>query len=208
GSASKDDTKQAESKALSFKEIFAIKGAIPCFLMFFCYCALEVTTSLWASTYLVEKWDFSPETASAYASMFYIGVTLGRFINGFLAMKLGDKFLIRTGASIIAVGIILMLMPFNYMFALIGFIVIGLGCAPVYPCIIHMTPDVFGRDKSQAMIGVQISFAYFGILAMPSLFGIVAEHISISLLPFALFILIALMFTMHEIVLKKSKSNK
>lgn len=208
GSASKDDTKQAESKALSFKEIFAIKGAIPCFLMFFCYCALEVTTSLWASTYLVEKWDFSPETASAYASMFYIGVTLGRFINGFLAMKLGDKFLIRAGTSIIAVGIVLMLMPFNYMFALIGFIVIGLGCAPVYPCIIHMTPDVFGRDKSQAMIGVQISFAYFGILAMPSLFGIVAEHVSISLLPFALFILIALMFAMHEIVLKKAKSNK
>ena len=208
GSASKDDTKQAESKALSFKEIFAIKGAIPCFLMFFCYCALEVTTSLWASTYLVEKWDFSPETASAYASMFYIGVTLGRFINGFLAMKLGDKFLIRTGASIIAVGIVLMLMPFNYMFALIGFIVIGLGCAPVYPCIIHMTPDVFGADKSQAMIGVQISFAYVGILAMPSLFGIVAEHVSISLLPFVLFIFIALMFAMHEIVLKKAKSNK
>lgn len=140
--------------------------------------------------------------------MFYIGVTLGRFINGFLAMKLGDKFLIRMGALIITVGIVLMLMPFNYMFALIGFIVIGLGCAPVYPCIIHMTPDVFGRDKSQAMIGVQMAFAYVGILAMPSLFGIVAEHISISLLPIALFIFIALMFAMHEIVLKKTKSNK
>lgn len=203
-----ETTKKIESKALSFREIFAIKGAIPCFLMFFCYCSMEVTASFWASTYLVQNWDFSPETAAGYASMFYIGTTLGRFINGFLAMKLGDKFLIRMGTGVIAVGIALLFMPFHSTFALIGFVVIGLGCAPIYPCIIHMTPDVFGREKSQAMIGVQMAFAYIGILAMPPLFGVIAENISISLLPIFLAIFLVLIFAMHELVLKKAKNNK
>ena len=209
GREDNDDTpKLKETKALSFREIFAIKGAIPCFLMFFFYCSLEVTTSLWASTYLVQNWDFSPETAAGYASMFYIGITLARFVNGFLAMKLGDKFLIRMGTGIIAVGIALLFVPFSSAFALIGFVVIGFGCAPIYPCIIHMTPDVFGRDKSQAMIGVQMAFAYIGILAMPPLFGVIAGKISISLLPICLSIFLVLMFVMHELVLKKAKTNK
>ena len=209
GSKDNDDTpKLKESKALSFREIFAIKGAIPCFLMFFSYCSLEVTTSLWASTYLVQNWDFSPETAAGYASMFYIGITLARFVNGFLAMKLGDKFLIRMGTGIVAVGIALLFVPFSSAFALIGFVVIGFGCAPIYPCIIHMTPDVFGRDKSQAMIGVQMAFAYIGILAMPPLFGVIADVFSISLLPIFLAIFLVLIFVMHELVLKKAKNNK
>ena len=202
-----DTTKQTKSKALSFREIFAIKGAIPCFLMFFCYCALEVTASLWASTYLVQNWDFSPETAAGYASMFYIGVTLGRFINGFLAIKLEDKFLIRMGTTIIAIGIILLFVPFYSAFAIIGFIVVGFGCAPIYPCIIHMTPDVFGKDKSQAMIGLQMAFAYIGILAMPPLFGVIAENVTISLLPIYLSIFLVLIFAMHELVLKRAKNK-
>ena len=204
---SEDTTKQVESKPLSFKEIFSIKGAVPCFLMFFSYCAMEVTASLWASTYFVQKWDFSPEAAAGYASMFYIGVTLGRFINGFLAMKLGDKFLIRMGTTIIAAGIVLMLIPFHFIFALIGFVVIGFGCAPIYPCIIHMTPEVFGADKSQAMIGVQMAFAYVGILAMPPLFGVIAENISISLLPIFLLVFLIIIIVMHELVLKKTKNK-
>ncbi len=208
GSGDNDETEQTEAKSLSFREIFAIKGAIPCFLMFFCYCSLEVTASLWASTYLVQNWNFSPETAAGYASMFYLGITFGRFINGFLAMKLGDKFLIRMGTGVIAVGLVLMLVKFHSAFALIGFVVVGLGCAPIYPCIIHTTPDVFGKDKSQAMIGVQIAFAYLGILAMPPLFGVIAENISVSLLPAYMFIFLALMFVMHELVLKKAKNNK
>jgi fucose permease len=137
--------KQGESKALSFREIFAIKGAVASFLTFFCYCALELTASLWASSYLVGRWDFSPEEAAGFASMFYIGITLGRFLNGFLAMKMGDHTLIRIGMAVISVGILLLLLPFSQIFALAGFVVMGLGCAPIYPCIIHMTPDVFGR---------------------------------------------------------------
>ena len=204
---SEDADGHTESKALSFKEIFAIKGAVPCFLMFFCYCSMELTTSLWASTYLVQKWMFAPEMAAGYASMFYIGITFGRFVNGFLAMKLGDRFLIRMGTGIIAAGILLLSVPFHSAFALVGFVVIGLGCAPVYPCIIHMTPDVFGKDKSQAMIGVQMAFAYVGFLVMPPLFGVIAERISISLLPAYQLVFLVLIFVMHELVIRKAKNE-
>ena len=201
----KDEDSQQDNPSLSFREIFAIQGAIPCFCTFFCYCSLELTTSLWASSYLVQKWSFAPEAAAGFASMFYLGVTFGRFANGFLAMKLSDHFLIRLGSGLIAVGIGLLFVPLHCAFALVGFIVIGLGCAPIYPCIIHMTPTVFGKDKSQAMIGVQMAFAYIGFLLMPPLFGVIADYISISLLPVFQLVLLTLMFMMHERVAGKKK---
>ena len=201
--------KEEESipKALSFREIFAIKGAIPCFLAFFGYCSFELTTSLWASSYLVQRWEFSPEVAAGFASMFYLGITFGRFANGFLAMKLIDRTLIRIGIGVVTLGVGLLFIPLHSTFALVGFAVIGLGCAPIYPCIIHMTPDVFGRDKSQAMIGVQMAFAYIGFLLMPPLFGVIAEKISIALLPVYQALLLILMFVMHEIVVRSKKDK-
>ncbi len=194
-------------KDLSLKQVFAIKGALPCFLMFFCYCALELTASLWASTYLVEKWAFTPELAAGYASMFYIGITVGRFINGFFAIKFTDRFLIRVGMVIIAVGTALLFVPIHSAFALVGFVVAGLGCAPIYPCIIHMTPSVFGKENSQAMIGVQMAFAYIGFLVIPPIVGVVVEYISISVLPIFLLILLAIIFVMHQLVLKLSNKS-
>ena len=196
----KDETAQEQPQSLTFREIFSIKGALPCFFTFFCYCSLELTTSLWASSYLVQKWSFTPDSAAGFASMFYLGVTFGRFANGFLAMKLSDHFLIRMGIGLITVGIALLFVPLHHSFALIGFIIIGLGCAPIYPCIIHMTPTVFGKDKSQAMIGIQMAFAYIGFLLMPPLFGVIAEHISISLLPAYQLVLLVFMFITHELV--------
>ena len=175
--------------------------------MFFCYCALELTTSLWASTYLVQRWELAPETAAGFASMFYIGLTFGRFVNGFLAMKNSDRFLIRMGGAIITVGVLMLCIPLHSTFALIGFIVIGLGCAPIYPCIIHMTPDVFGKDKSQAMIGVQMAFAYIGFLLIPPLFGIIVEHLSVALLPIYIGVFLLLMCLLHEIVLRRAKKS-
>ena len=192
-------------ETLKLKEILAIPGAIPCFFTFFGYCALELTTSLWASSYLVQNRGVDVETASAFASMFYIGITLGRGINGFLAMRFSDRFLIRMGMGIITLGIAFMFVPYYSVFALVGFIVIGLGCAPIYPCIIHMTPDVFGRDKSQAMIGFQMAFAYVGFCVMPPLFGFIAEHISIALLPAYLLVVLLFMAGMHEAMVAKTK---
>lgn len=205
GTVSEERTVETESKPLSFKEIFSIPGALACFVTFFCYCALEMTSSLWASSYLVQNRGIDAETASSFASLFYIGMTVGRAINGFLAMRFRDRILIRMGGGIIAGGIILVFIPFHELFALIGFIVIGLGCAPVYPCIVHMTPELFGRDKSQAIIGIQMAFAYTGFLIMPPLFGFIAEQISISLLPIYLSLLLVLMCVMHELVVKKTQ---
>ena len=196
-----------ESKPLSIQQILAIPGAVTCFVTFFGYCALELTSSLWASSYLVQARGVSAEVASGCASLFYIGLTGGRAINGFLAMKWNDRFLIRLGLGIIFAGILLVFVPYDTMFACAGFVVIGLGCAPVYPCIIHMTPDLFGKDKSQAIIGVQIAFAYTGFCVMPPLFGLIAEHISISLLPVYLLTLLVLIVVMYE-KLTKLKTNQ
>ncbi len=205
GEGGADAEKAGESRSLSFKEIFLTRGAVACFITFFAYCSLEVTASLWTSSYLVDRWAFTPEAAAGYASLFYIGITLGRIANGFLAMRLGDRFLIRTGLGVAAAGIALLLVPSSWTFALIGFAVIGLGCAPIYPCIIHMTPDVFGQDKSQAMIGVQMAFAYTGFLVMPPIFGYLAELTSIAWLPIYLLALLALTAVMHEMIGRKKR---
>ena len=196
---------ECDTPPLTFREVFSIAGAIPCFLAFFGYCALEMTTSLWASSYLVETKGISPEAAAGFASMYYIGITVGRGINGFLAMKFNDRFLVRLGLGIIGTGILLVILPFHSVLSLIGFVVMGLGSAPVYPCIMHMTPDIFGKDKSQRMIGMQMAFAYMGFLTVPPLFGIIANHISIALLPIFVLILLVIIMFMHEMLLKKTK---
>ena len=190
---------------LSLSQIVRIPGAVQCFLTFFAYCALEVSASLWASTYLVENRGIDPETASSFASLFYIGLTVGRAINGFLAMRFSDRFLIRLGSSVIAVGALAMMLPFHQALALGGFLVIGFGCAPIYPCIIHMTPSVFGRDKSQAMIGIQMAFAYFGFCIVPPLFGFIAQATTIALLPFYLFLFLLFMLWMHEWMIRRTR---
>ena len=202
--SAENQSEKVKVKPLSFKQIFAINGAIACFFTFFCYCALELTTSLWASTYMVQKWNVDPEVAASFASMFFLGLTIGRFLSGFLAMKLSDHFLIRMGMIVIMFGIALLLIPIHSNFALAGLIIVGLGCAPIYPCIIHMTPSVFGEDKSQAMIGVQMAFAYTGFLIMPSLFGLIADCISIALLPIFILVLLAVMFVTHELLMKQA----
>jgi len=198
---------EEKSKPLTLKEIFAIKGAVACFLTFFAYCGLEISSSLWVSSYLVLDRGIDSETASSLASLFYIGMTFGRGVNGFLAMRFSDKTLIRSGFAIISVGLVLIFMPFTPTLAMIGFIIIGLGCAPIYPCIIHMTPNVFGRDKSQAMIGIQMAFAYIGFCIMPPLFGLIAEHISISLLPVYIAVLLLLCAVMHELTVKQKHGD-
>ena len=205
GTDGEGEQEDKPAKVFSMKEVFAIPGALPCFITFFCYCSMELTTSLWASSYLVQIWSFSPEVAAGFASMFYIGITLGRLGNGFLAMRLSDHFLIRMGVVLISCGVVLLCVPLNEFFAWLAFVVIGVGCAPIYPCIIHMTPSVFGKDKSQAMIGMQMSFAYTGYLIMPTVFGVIADYTSIALLPVYVLVLVALMFIMHELVVRKSK---
>ncbi len=197
-----EDEKGEEGKALTLKEIFRIRGVREVMLCFFCYCALEQTAGLWASTYLTLCKDVSAELAATYASRFYIGITIGRFFSGFITMKLNDRQMIRLGEGIILAGIALIFLPKG---SLIGLIVIGLGCAPIYPCIIHSTPDHFGVDKSQAIIGVQMASAYVGTLAMPPLFGWIAQNIGIGSFPHYLLAITLLMAVMHESLERKTK---
>ncbi|MDU5262294.1 MAG: MFS transporter [Clostridium celatum] len=195
-----------KNKVLTLKEIFNIPGAKQVMLMFFCYCALEQTTGLWASSYLVLQHGLDLDVAASYGSLFFIGITVGRAISGFITMKLNDKQMIYLGQGIILIGIILMCLPFGHQIALIGLVTIGLGCAPIYPCIIHSTPNNFGADKSQAIIGVQMASAYVGNLLMPPLFGIIANHISVRVFPIYLLLILIVMVVMH-IKLNKSVSK-
>lgn len=196
------DAKQ-KTKALSIKQIFAIPGAKEIMITFFCYCALEQTAGLWASSYLVLHTGIDSETAAGFASLFYIGITVGRAISGFITMKLNDTQMIRMGQMIILAGIIILFLPLGQQTAIAGLVCIGLGCAPIYPCVIHSTPKHFGADKSQAVIGVQMASAYVGSCITPPIFGLIAQHISTALFPVFLCIILILMIVMHEMLLKK-----
>lgn len=190
---------------LTLREIFAIPGAKSVMLMFFCYSAIEQTSGLWASSYLVLHKGVAPETAAAFASLFYIGITIGRAISGFITMKLNDTQMIRLGQGIILLGVLALFLPLGSTVSLIGFILIGLGCAPIYPCIIHSTPDHFGADRSQAIIGVQMASAYVGTCLMPPVFGLIANNITVALLPAYLILFLILLSVMHEILIQKTK---
>ena len=194
-----------EGKTLSLREIFRIPGAKEVMLCFFCYCAVEQTAALWASSYLSLYKGVPAETAASFASMFFIGITVGRAISGFVTVKLNDAQMIRLGQGIIGLGIAALLLPFGETVSLIGLILIGLGCAPIYPCVIHSTPAHFGADRSQAIIGVQMASAYCGTCLMPPLFGLIANHISVALLPVYLLGALVLMAVMHERLLVKTK---
>ena len=191
-------------KPLTLPQIIKIPGVKEVMLCFFCYCAIEQTAGLWASSYLTLFKGVSAETAARFAGMFFIGITVGRAINGFIAMKLQDSQMIRLGQSIIAIGVIVMLLPGPHIISLAGLILIGLGCAPVYPCIIHSTPAHFGAGRSQALIGVQMASAYVGTCLMPPIFGLIANHISIALFPVYIMALLILMVIMHELLSKKT----
>lgn len=195
---------EMDAKALSIREVLKIRGAKEVMFCFFCYCALESTAGLWSSSYLTLQKGIPAETAASYAGMFYLGITIGRALSGFITMKLNDVQMIRMGQCIIALGIIVVFLPGAAVVSLVGLVLIGLGCAPVYPCIIHSTPAHFGEDKSQAVIGIQMASAYVGSCLMPPVFGLIANNISVALFPVYLVVILMIMIVMHELLVKKT----
>ena len=200
---SSGDETPSSDHVLSLREIIHLSGAKEIMIAFFCYSAIEQTTGQWGSSYLVLHKGLTEETAATFAGLFYIGITIGRALSGFITMKLNDTQMIRLGEGIVLLGCIALILPLGPTVSLCGFILIGLGCAPIYPSIIHSTPANFGADKSQAVIGVQMAAAYVGTTLMPPLFGIIANKISIALLPVYVFVALLLMFVMYERVVKK-----
>ncbi|MBQ6893838.1 MAG: MFS transporter [Clostridia bacterium] len=179
------------------KNVFKIKGVTAVLVTFLCYCALESTAGLWASSYLVFARGVDATVAARFAALFYMGITVGRFLSGFVADKLGDKRLIRIGLSVIAVGIICLALPIEVC-ALAGLIVIGFGCAPIYPSIIHSTPHNFGEENSQKIVGIQMASAYTGSALMPPLFGALCEVLPVWIYPIYLAVFALLMVIMSE----------
>lgn len=199
---------EMDAKALSIREVLKIRGAKEVMFCFFCYCALESTAGLWSSSYLTLQKGIPAETAASYAGMFYLGITIGRALSGFITMKLNDIQMIRMGQCVIALGIIVVFLPGAAVVSLVGLVLIGLGCAPVYPCIIHSTPAHFGEDKSQAVIGIQMASAYVGSCLMPPVFGLIANNISVALFPVYLVVILMIMIVMHELLVKKTSQTQ
>jgi len=201
----KANRQNVEDNAKSIGLIGALKiKGVPSFLIgFFAYCAAEATAMYWASTYLVEVKGITTERAAQFGSLFYIGLTVGRFLSGFIMDKLGDRKMIILGTSILSCGVISLLIPTgNPIVPLAGFIIIGFGCAPIYPCIIHSTPNNFGEENSGAIIGIQMASAYVGSTFIPPLFGLLGTLISFAILPMYLSVFIIIMISMTELTFR------
>ncbi len=189
----------ADTKRVGLTAVLKIKGVPFLLIGFFAYCAAEATAMYWASTYFTEVKGISGDRAASFAALFYIGITLGRFASGFITERLGDRRMILLGTGILACGIMILLIPVqSYMTAFAAFLVIGFGCAPIYPCIIHSTPANFGAENSGAIIGIQMASAYVGSTFIPPLFGLFGNAVGFSVMPVYLLAFFALMIIMTE----------
>lgn len=195
-----------ETKSVGILGALKIKGVPFLLLGFFAYCAAEATAMGWASTYFSEVKGIDGETAAAYASLFFIGLTTGRFVGGFLMDFLGDRKMILLGTAIAFCGVICLGIPVETeKLAIVGFVVIGLGFAPIYPCIIHSTPSNFGAEHSGAIIGIQMASAYVGSTFMPPLYGLLGKWLGYGMMPIYILAFMALMICMTEKTFKLTK---
>ena len=199
------------AKALSVWEVLSLPGAKAGMVTFLCYCAVESTLGLWGATYISQVRGVDEATAASFGAMFYIGITVGRAISGFMAMKLLPKQMVRVGQALLALGCIFMMIPAGSTLSGIGLVVCGLGCAPIYPNIIQDTPVNYGTENSQAAIGVQMAFAYVGSTFLPSIFGALAGVGGYGLLPYfaiSICVLMTVLFGIQKkIVETKVKTN-
>lgn len=203
------DTSVSSGKSIGLIKALKIKGVPFLLVGFFAYCAAEATTMNWASTYFSTVKNMPAEQAARLASLFYIGITVGRFLCGFITDKLGDKKMIELGTGVLLCGVVLLFIPTEYIIvSQIGFIIIGLGCAPVYPCIIHSTPSNFGEENSGAIIGIQMASAYVGSTFIPPLFGLLGGILGYKIMPIYILAFFVLMIVMVEMTFKITSKKK
>lgn len=196
-------------KSIGLIGALKIKG-VPCLLLgFFAYCAAESTAMGWSATYFSQVKGIDGETAAAYASFVFIGITFGRFFGGFLMDKFGDRKMILLGTAITLCGIFMLFISAKIeLLSIIGFVVIGIGYAPIYPCIIHATPDNFGAENSGAIIGIQMASAYVGSTFIPPLYGLLGRYIGYGIMPVYLLVFIVLMLCMVEKTFRIAEKRK
>lgn len=191
---------------LKLPQLLALRGAKPTLIAFFCYCSLEAVTGLWGSSYMVIARGFSAEEVASRIALFYLGITGGRFLSGFLTMRLNSLVMVRLGQVLTFAGVVVVFIPGPAALLCVGFVLIGLGCAPVFPGILHQTPEKFGTGASQSMMGLQMACAYAGSTFAPPLIGLLTEKIHISLFPIVLLVFTALMFFMTELCNRRTNN--
>ena len=207
-------------KALSFREILRIPGAKECIASFFFYCAIEQTIGLWSGSFMVYSLRIDAKLAASLVALFYFGITFGRFLAGIFSAKWKDEELILGGIAILFLGIALLFpaglssgkqlfgMELRQVFVILSLLFMGLGCAPIYPAIIHSTPYNFGAENTSALIGKQMASAYIGSLSLPPIFGVLAKNFGTELFPFYAVVLGIAMLYMYKQLLKKTKEAK
>lgn len=207
-------------KALSFREILRIPGAKECIASFFFYCAIEQTIGLWSGSFMVYSLRIDAKLAASLVALFYFGITFGRFLAGIFSAKWKDEELILGGIAILFLGIVLLFpaglfsgnrlfgMELRQIFVVLSLLFMGLGCAPIYPAIIHSTPYNFGAENTSALIGKQMASAYIGSLSLPPIFGVLAKNFGTGLFPFYAVVLGIAMLYMYKQLLKKTKEAK
>lgn len=195
-------------KNISLIELLKLPKAKCALIGFFCYCGLELSTGLWGASFMVLQKQVEPEIAAKWISLFYFGITFGRLLSGFITMKLSAKNMVRLGQFVLLCGIIIVVMPFSNLILPIGFFMIGLGCAPIYPSMLHSTPENFGKDVSQSIMGKQMAAAYVGSTFMPPVVGFFVDNVTPKLFPIILFTVLIFMFLMTERLYKKTLSKE
>lgn len=199
-SLSSINKKPASAKPISNLQALRVPGVKVTLLAFFCYCAIEISTGLWSSSYLIHYKGSTAETAAVAASMFYGGITTGRLLSGFLSKRISDRHLIRIGQLLSLAALLLLLLPLSLHYAVIGLFLFGFGCAPIYPSMLHVTPERFGSAISQTVMGLEMAVAYLGSTILPSLLGFVAERAGISIFPYFLLLSIGAMLIVCELL--------
>lgn len=194
-------------KTLTLSQLFKMPAVRMSCFAFFSYCAMELCAGSWSSTYFVNIKGLSSDKAAQIAMLFYIGLASGRFLSGIVAQKIGRWRIIRIATLILFGAIIMFILPLPVPVAAFALFFIGLGCGPVFPNLTHLTPENFGADISQSVIGVQQASSYTGIMLMPWLFGILAQTISSALFPFYLLFLFAI-FASTLLLLQKAVTKK
>ena len=170
-------------RVLSLREIARIPGTKLMWLLFIATCAIECTCSYWGATYLVVRKGMPPEGAARMVTFYYVGFALGRFFSGLLAAKLHSWQIIRKGQIVLGAAVVVLLLPLSPAVAAAGLFLVGLGNGPMFPNFNYLTPESFGGENSQSIIGTQMAFSYLGIMLAPALCGLLGQFIGMGVFP-------------------------
>lgn len=221
GKEEKKETIEEKKTPMSFRQILSITGAKECLVSFFLYCAIEQTLGLWSGSFMVYSLKIEAKLAASFVALFYFGITFGRFLAGILAAKWQDEALILGGCGILFLGLVLLFcsmvpgqevklfgMELRQILVICALLLSGLGCAPIYPAIIHSTPRNFGAENTSALIGKQMAAAYIGSMSFPPFFGVLAKIFGTGLFPFFSTVLFFGMLFMYRNLLYKTRGKR